>query len=180
MLKKFWTRQSALFYFALVDKLNKNDIIPTEKFEMEKLYIKDDVLHIDDGKKYYLIELGVIDLVSTDCFVISIKLNNGKQAFLHLENHHSGEEFDALAKILTEYSNFYQCSGAVVINLQTLNDIWLEEKPNQFGYYSIKLKFGERVAGVISKNLEGQIQTKNDIIEAKECFDATKLNIEGV
>ena len=145
---------------------------------MEKLYIKDNILHIDDGKQYYVIELDAMDLVSTDCFVISIKLYNGKQAILHLDRDKHVEEFDALSKLLTEHNNFYQCSGAVVINLQALNDVWLDETPNKFGYYSIKLKFGERVAGIISKNLEGQIKATNEIIEAKQYYDKSRMAVE--
>ena len=60
---------------------------------MEKLEIKDNILHIDDGQKYYQITLNAIDIACTDGFVINLKLYDGKQAFLHPENKESREEF---------------------------------------------------------------------------------------
>ena len=140
---------------------------------MKKLYIKDDVLHIDDGQHYYVIELDAIDLVTTDCCNISIKLYNGKQAILHLKADGNLEEFDALTMMLVHRLNFYQSSGCVVVNLENLQDASMEDVPNEEGYYGLKFKFRERQTRIFSKNLEGQLETKDDILEAKQCYDKT-------
>ena len=141
---------------------------------MEKLEIKDDVLIIDDGQKCWNAELEAIDIACTDGFVINLKFSNGKQAFLHPANKQSHEEFDALVKLLTQYSNFYQCDGFVVINLENLQELTLQEEKNSWGYYDLNMRFRRMKGGLASKNLEGLQKTKNEIIEAKRNYDAEK------
>ncbi len=138
---------------------------------MQKLEIKDNVLIIDDGQKCFNIELGAIDIACTDGFVINLKLYDGRQAFLHPENKQSREEFDTLVELLTQYNNFYQCDGFMVINLENLQELTLEEKPNSWGYYDLNMRFRRMKGGLASKNLEKQRETMEDILQAKQNYD---------
>ena len=139
---------------------------------MQKLEIKDNILIIDDGQKCWNAELGEIDIACTDGFVINLKFSNGKQAFLHPENKQSHEEFDVLVKLLTQYVNFYQCDGFVVINLENLQETTLDENKNSWGYYNLDLRFRRMKGGLASKDIESLIHTKNEILLAKQNYDA--------
>ena len=138
---------------------------------MEKLEIKDNVLIIDDGQKCWNAELDAIDIACTDGFVINLKFCNGKQAFLHPENKQSREEFNELVKLLTQYVNFYQCDGFVVINLENLQEITLQEEKNSWGYYNLDMRFRRMKGGLASKDLEKQKQTMKEILQAKQNYD---------
>lgn len=147
---------------------------------MEKLEIKDNILHIDDGRKYYQITLNAIDIACTDGFVINLKLYDGKQAFLHPENKESREKFNTLVELLTEHNNFYQCDGYIVINLENLQEVNLHEEKNSWGYFNLDMKFELMKGGLASKNLEGLKMTKEDILQAKQNYDEMISNtIEG-
>lgn len=140
---------------------------------MEKMFIKDYNLHIGDKQKDYVIDMGLIDVVCTECFTINLKFDNGKQAYLHLEDIHSDEEFNQLAEKLCKFANFYRISSAVIINLENLCEAELDEQPNETGYYSLKLRFKRMRGGVASKNLEGQKRALEEILEAKRNYDET-------
>lgn len=147
---------------------------------MKKLEIKENVLIIDDGQKCFNIELGAIDIACTDGCVINLKLYDGRQAFLHPENKQSREEFNILVELLTEYNNFYQCDGFMVINLDTLQEVILDETPNSWGYYDLNMRFERMKGGLASKDLEKQRKTQEDILQAKQNYDAMINNtIEG-
>ena len=138
---------------------------------MKKLEIKNDVLIIDDGQKCWNADLDVIDIACTDGFVINLKFSNGKQAFLHPENKQSREEFDELVKLLTQYSNFYQCDGFVVINLENLQELELKEEKNSWGYYDLNMRFKRMKGGLTSKDLEKQRETMKEILQAKQNYE---------
>ena len=138
---------------------------------MKKLEIKNDVLIIDDGQKCWNAELEAIDIACTDGFVINLKFSNGKQAFLHPENKQSREEFDELVKLLTQYSNFYQCDGFVVINLENLQELELKEEKNSWGYYDLNMRFKRMKGGLTSKDLEKQRETMKEILQAKQNYE---------
>ena len=138
---------------------------------MKKLEIKDYVLHIDDGQKYFQAELGAIDIACTDGFVINLKFSNGNQAFLHPENKKSTEEFDALVNLLTKENNFYQCDGFMVINLENLQETELKEEKNSWGYYDLNMRFRKMKGGLASKDLEKQRKTQEEILNAKQNYD---------
>ena len=147
---------------------------------MKKLEIKDNILHIDDGQKYYQITLNAIDIACTDGFVINLKLFDGRQAFLHPENKESREEFNALVKLLTEYANFYQCDGYMVINLENLQELTLHEEKNSWGYYDLNMRFRRMKGGLASRGLEGLKKTQEEILQAKQNYDAMINNtLEG-
>ena len=137
---------------------------------MEKLEINDNVLIIDDGQKCWNAELGAIDIVCTDGYVINLKFSNGKQAFLHPENPKSREEFNHLVKLLTQYYNFYQCDGYMVINLENLDEVTIDEEKTHWGYYNLDMRFGQMKGGLASKNLDSLKDTKEDILNAKENY----------
>ena len=139
---------------------------------MKKLEIKDNVLIIDDGQKCFNIELGAIDIACTDGYVINLKLFDGRQAFLHPENKQSREEFNTLVELLTEHNNFYQCGGYMVINLQNLKEVTLHEEPNFWGYYDLNMRFERIKGGLASKDLETQRKTQEEILQAKQNYDA--------
>jgi len=147
---------------------------------VEKLEIKNNVLIIDDGQKCWNAELEAIDIACTDGFVINLKFSNGKQAFLHPENKQNYEEFDALVKLLTQHSNFYQCAGFMVINLENLQESTLQEEKNSWGYYNLNMIFKRMKGGLASKNLEGLKKTQEEILQAKQNYDEIVNNtIEG-
>ena len=146
---------------------------------MEKLEIKDDILHIDDGQKCWSAELEAIDIACTDGYVINLKFSNGNQAFLHSEINQGIEDFNQLVKFLTQYNNFYQCDGYMVINLENLQEIELKEEKNSWGYYDLNMRFGKMKGGLASKNLEGQRKTQEEIIEAKRNYDEMINSILG-
>ena len=139
---------------------------------MEKLEIKDNVLIIDDGQKCWNAELDAIDIACTDGFVINLKFSNGKQAFLHPKNKESREEFDTLVKLLTQYNNFYQCDGYMVINLENLQELTLKEEKNSWGYYDLNMRFKRMKGGLASRSLEGLKKTQEEIFTAKQNYDA--------
>lgn len=143
---------------------------------MEKLEIKDNVLIIDDGQTCWNAELDAIDIACTDGFVINLKFCNGKQAFLHPENKESREEFNALVNLLTQYDNFYQCDGYMVINLENLQELTLDEEKNSWGYYDLVMRFKQMKGGLASRSLEGLRKTQEEILQAKQNYD-TMVNI---
>jgi len=138
---------------------------------MEKLEIKDNVLIIDDGQTCWNAELGAIDIACTDGFLINLKFSNGQQAFLHPENKQSHEEFDALVNLLTQYDNFYQCDGYMVINLENLQELTLDEEKNSWGYYDLNMIFKQMKGGLASRSLEGLRKTQEEILQAKQNYD---------
>jgi len=102
---------------------------------MERLEIKSDILYIADNQQEYQMTLSAIDIACTDGYVINLKLYDGSQAYLHPDYEFVKEDFNKLAKLLTQHLNFYQCDGYMVINLETLQELELIEiKTNhQFG-----------------------------------------------
>lgn len=138
---------------------------------MEKMFIKDYTLHIGDKQKDYVIDMDLIDIVCTESFTINLKFDNGQQAYLHLEDVKSKEEFNQLAEKLCKFANFYRISDCVIINLENLCEADLDEQPTESGYYSLDLKFKRMRGGVASKNLEGQKRTLEEIVEAKRNYD---------
>ena len=146
---------------------------------MEKLEIKDNVLIIDDGQKCWSAELEAIDIACTDGYVINLKFSNGNQAFLHSEINQGKEDFNQLVKLLTQYCNFYQCDGYMVINLENLQETELKEEKNSWGYYDLNMRFKRMKGGLTSKDLEGQRKTQQDILEAKRNYDEMINNTLG-
>ncbi len=141
---------------------------------MERLEIKDDILYIDDGQHAYQAMLNAIDIACTDGYVINLKFFDGRQAYLHPENTESREEFNALVELLTQYNNFYQCDGYMVINLENLYEVGIDEEKTHWGYYNLDMRFQRMKGGLASKNLEGLKQTKEEILQAKQTYEDTK------
>ena len=146
---------------------------------MEKLEIKDNVLIIDDGQQCCYAELEAIDIACTDGFVINLKFDNGKQAFLHPEKNQIEAEFNCLVKLLTQYCNFYQCDGNMVINLENLEELTLKEEKNSWGYYDLNMRFRRMKGGLASKNLDDLKETKEDILNAKENYEEMINSVFG-
>ena len=146
---------------------------------MRQLEIKNDVLIIDDGQNCWNAELGAIDIVCTDGYVINLKFCNGKQAFLHPDYPDTRDEFNKLVEMLTSYNNFYQCDGYVVINLENLDEISIDETKTHWGYYNLDMIFGQMKGGIASKNLEGLKQTKEEILNVKQNYDNIMMNTMG-
>ena len=137
---------------------------------MQRLEIKNDILYIADDQKEYQITLNAIDIACTDGYVINLKLYDGSQAFLHPENKESREEFNTLVKLLTQYCNFYQCDGYMVINLENLDEVSIDEEKTHWGYYNLDMRFGQMKGGLASKNLDSLKDTKEYILNAKENY----------
>ena len=146
---------------------------------MEKLEIKDNVLIIDDGQTCCNAELEAIDIACTDGFVINLKFDNGKQAFLHPEKNQIEAEFNCLVKLLTQYCNFYQCDGNMVINLENLEELTLKEEKNSWGYYDLNMRFRRMKGGLASNNLKSLVETKEDILNAKENYEEMVNRVLG-
>ena len=144
---------------------------------MKQLEIKKDILYIDDGQKCFQIMLNAIDIACTDGFVINLKLFDGRQAFLHPENKQNTDEFNTLVELLTQHNCFYQCDGYMVINLENLQETKLKEEKNSWGYYDLIMRFDRMKGGLASKNLEGLRKTQEDIIQAKQNYDAMINNV---
>lgn len=138
---------------------------------MEKLEIKDDVLIIDDGQQCWNAELGAIDIACTDGLVINLKFSNGKQAYLKPGVDLLKEDFNRLVSLLTQYNNFYQCDGYMVINLENLQELTLKEEKNSWGYYDLNMRFRRMKGGLASKDLEKQRETMKDILQAKQNYE---------
>ena len=140
---------------------------------MERLEIKNDILYIADDQREYQVMLNAIDIACTDGYVINLKLCDGSQAYLHPEHSKIREEFNALVELLTQYNNFYQCDGYMVINLENLDEVSIDEEKTNWGYYNLDMRFGHMKGGLASRNLEGLKKTQEEVIEAKRNYGAT-------
>ena len=139
---------------------------------MEILEIKDNVLIIDDGQNCWNAELGAIDIACTDGLIINLKFSNGKQAFMHPGPDLVKEDFKTLVNLLTQYNNFYQCDGYMVINLENLEEVSIDENKTHWGYYNLDMVFRKMKGGLASKDLEKQKQTMEEILQAKQNYEA--------
>ena len=146
---------------------------------MERLEIKNDILYIADDQQEYQMTLSAIDIACTDGYVINLKLYDGSQAYLHPEYEFVREDFNTLVKLLTQYSNFYQCDGYMVINLETLQELELVEEKNSWGYYDLNMRFERMKSGLASKNLQGQIKTQKEILQAKQNYEEMINSVLG-
>lgn len=138
---------------------------------MEILEIKDNVLIIDDGQKCWNAELEAIDIACIDGFVINLKFSNGKQAYLKPGIDLVKEDFNRLVSLLTQYNNFYQCDGYMVINLENLEEVSIDENKTHWGYYNLDMVFRKMKGGLASKDLEKQKQTMKEILQAKQNYE---------
>lgn len=146
---------------------------------MEKLEIKNDILYIADDQKEYQITLNAIDIACTDGFIINLKLYDGSQAYLHPEYEFVKEEFNALVQLLTQHSNFYQCDGYMVINLENLQEVGINTEKTHWDYYNLDMRFKRMKGGLASKKLDSLRKTEEEIIQAKQNYDATINNTVG-